>query len=93
MEEQKIQIKVLDEELKGRYSNMAMVTHTKEEFMLDFLNIVPPNGILVSRIFLSPGHLKRLIGVLAEQIGRYEKTFGQLQAAEEPKNEIGFQVK
>ena len=93
MEEQKIQIKASDDELKGRYANMAMVSHTKEEFVFDFLNTVPPTGVLVSRVFLSPGHAKRILKVLTDQVARYEKSFGALEAAEEPKNEIGFQVK
>lgn len=92
MEEQKLQIKVTDEELKGRYASMAMVSHTKEEFIIDFLNTMPPAGILVSRVFLSPGHIKRLVKVLEEQVERYEKSFGVLKPSEDPKREIGFNI-
>ena len=42
---QNLNIKIGDEELKGRYSNLLRITHTREEFILDFVNLVPPQGI------------------------------------------------
>ena len=63
----------------------------KEEFALDFMNIMPPQGALVARIFTSPGHAKRILKALEENIGNYEKQFGKIDIAEEPKGGIGFQ--
>lgn len=75
----------------GVYSNVMMVTHTKEEFVLDFMMVMPPAGSVTARVVISPGHMKRMISVLTENISKYEKNFGRLTAAEEPpKPTIGF---
>jgi hypothetical protein len=91
MEEQKqIKIKARDEELKGNYSNLIQVLHTKEEFILDFFLVSLPEGILTSRVIMSPGHLKRLIKALQENLGKYEEKFGKIEEAEAPEAKIGF---
>ncbi len=79
-----INVKIEDEELKGRYSNLLRITHTREEFILDFINLVPPQGIVTSRIVTSPGHLKRIIGALASNLRRYEETYGVIEEAPDP---------
>ena len=68
------------------------VGHTKEEFILDFMNLVPPQGIAVSRVFLSPGHMKRIVTALQDNLKKYEEQFGKIAQAEAPKNEqkLGF---
>ena len=81
---QGLNVKIEDEELKGRYSNLLRITHTREEFILDFINLVPPQGIVSARIVTSPGHLKRIIGALSSNLERYEKAFGPIQEAPEP---------
>ena len=50
-----INVKIGDAELKGAYSNLLRITHTREEFILDFINVVPPQGIVSARIVTSPG--------------------------------------
>jgi hypothetical protein len=77
-------VKITDEELKGRYSNLLRITHTREEFILDFINLVPPQGIVAARLVTSPGHLKRIIRALSANLDRYEKTYGTIQEAPEP---------
>jgi hypothetical protein len=77
-------VKISDEELKGRYSNLLRITHTREEFILDFINLVPPQGIVTARIVTSPGHLKRIIRALAANLDRYEQAFGPIQEAADP---------
>jgi hypothetical protein len=89
MEQQKINIKASDDDLKGRYANNAMVSHTKEEFVFDFMNILPPGGLMIGRIIVSPGHAKRIAKALTEQIERYEASHGKLETSDEPAN-IGF---
>jgi hypothetical protein len=81
---QGLNVKIEDEELKGRYSNLLRITHTREEFILDFINLVPPQGIVTSRIVTSPGHLKRIIRALSANLERYEQLFGVIQEAPEP---------
>src|SRR3989338_2045620 len=91
-QQQQVQLHASDADLKGFYSNMAQVTHTQEEFILDFFNILPPQGQLVSRIITSPGHFKRLIPDLQDKMRKYEERFGQVVAAEGPKDGIGFKI-
>lgn len=79
-----INVKISDEELKGRYSNLLRITHTREEFILDFMNFVPPQGVVTARIITSPGHLKRIIHALQENLARYEERFGEVTEAPEP---------
>ncbi len=87
-----IQIKVDDRTLQGAYANAMQVQHTREEFVLDFLNIFPPTGTLNARVIVSPGHLKRMIAALVDNLKKYETNFGSVNPAEAPA-EIGFQAK
>jgi len=89
-----MQIKVSDEVLKGTYANAMQVLHSKEEFVLDFMNLSPHQGVGVvgSRVIMSPGHLKRVISALAENLKKYEDQFGKIEEAESPKEGIGFKA-
>lgn len=88
---QQINIKATDEKLKGEYSNVMQILHTKEEFVLDFLNVFPPTGTLNSRVILSPGHFKRMVKAMGENLKKYEDQFGKISEAEAPSQGIGFQ--
>ena len=77
-------VKITDDELKGRYSNLLRITHTREEFILDFINLVPPQGIVTARIVASPGHLKRILRALGANLERYETTYGAIQESPDP---------
>lgn len=79
-----LNVKIGDDELRGRYANLVRITHTREEFILDFINMVPPQGAVTARVITSPGHLKRLITALAGNLERYEERFGPIAAAPEP---------
>ena len=68
-----LNIKIGDDELKGRYSNLLRIAHTREEFILDFISVVPPQATVVARIVASPGHLKRIIAAL-KQNSRWDYT-------------------
>lgn len=83
--EREIPIKIPDDVLHGKYANQMAVTHTREEFILDFISLFPPGGVVNSRIIVSPGHLKRMIRALQENLSRYEKKFGAVLEAEVPK--------
>ena len=87
-----IKIKVKDEDLKGVYSNLMQIFHTKEEFVLDFFMVAAPTGILASRVIMNPGHFKRMIKALQDNIKKYEEKFGKIETAEVPEKEIGFKV-
>jgi hypothetical protein len=87
---QQLQIKVQDSDLKGIYSNLMQIVHTKEEFVFDFFFNAPPQGILASRVILSPGHAKRIAAALMENVKRYEDKFGKIEATDLPEEKIGF---
>ncbi len=72
----------------GVYSNNMVVVHTKEEFILDFLMVAPPAGAVTARVIVSPGHMKRILKALQDNISKYEKTFGTIEIAEEPRGKI-----
>lgn len=83
-EQQQFNIKITDEELGGRYSNLLRVTHTREEFILDFINLVPPQGVVTARVVTSPGHLKRILRALGSTLKRYEEAHGPVEEAADP---------
>ena len=90
---QQIQIKATDDKLKGEYANAANIFHTREEFVLDFINIFPPTGTLNARIIVSPGHFKRMLAAMTENLKKYESQFGNVEASVAPSSSIGFQAK
>ncbi|MGB0757100.1 MAG: DUF3467 domain-containing protein [Patescibacteria group bacterium] len=95
MTEQQIQIKATDEQLKGGYSNAVQVTHSKEEFVLDFMNIFPWQklGLLIGRILLSPSHAKRLAAALQDNVKRYEEQHGEIEVGNDKLNQqVGFKT-
>ncbi len=89
--QKEIKIKFTDDVLRGVYTNFMQVIHTKDEFVLDFANVFPPQGIMTSRVIISPGHLKRIVKALGENMKRYEEKFGPIEEAKGP-GEIGFKA-
>lgn len=78
-------VKMPDNVLPGVYSNQMMVSHTREEFLMDFLNLFPPQGVVNARVIVSPGHVKRMIRALQENMARYESRHGAIAEAPAPK--------
>jgi hypothetical protein len=75
----------------GVYSNNMVITHTREEFILDFMMITPPIGSVTARVVISPGHTKRMLSALKANLEKYESKFGKVtEASELPKPQIGF---
>lgn len=83
-EKRELKIKVPDEILGGVYANQMVVRHSREEFLLDFINLFPPEGVVNARVLVSPGHLKRMIRALRDNLERYEAQFGKLVEAPSP---------
>jgi uncharacterized protein DUF3467 len=95
MEEKKsmdIQVQADDQTLTGKYSTMAQVTHTAEEFWIDFYAILPNPQIakLLARIILSPEHAKRLGTAVLDNVSKYESKFGAIDEARTPVPNLGF---
>jgi len=74
----------------GVYANSMVVTHNREEFVTNFSFITPPVGTVSARVITSPGHMKRIISALQENVKKYEAQFGTIIQAEEPMGPIGF---
>ena len=79
-----VRVAVSDEVIGGVYSNHMVVAHTREEFFLDFFTMMPQVGKLVSRVVVSPGHLKRILRALADNLTRYEAAHGPIKEAPPP---------
>lgn len=77
-----IQIKANEEMSQGRYSNSMFIAHGPEEFIIDWLLNSPTGAHLVSRIIVTPGHIKRIISALNDNLQRYEEKFGEIKLAE-----------
>jgi hypothetical protein len=84
-----IQIELSDEMAQGTYSNLAIISHSTSEFVLDFVRIMPgiQQAKVKSRIILTPEHAKRLLFAMKENIDKFEKTFGTIQM---PNDQGGF---
>ena len=78
--EQKIDIALSDEVAEGIYSNLAIITHSNSEFIVDFVSLMPgvPKGKVKSRIILTPQHAKRLLLALEDNIKRFESFHGRI---------------
>ncbi len=79
-DEKQINIELKPEVAKGLYSNLAIITHSRSEFILDFATILPglPKPDVQSRIVMAPEHCKRLLNALLDNIGKYEAQFGPI---------------
>ncbi len=91
MSDQKPQeIKINDPIQGGEYANVAWINHNEEEFQLIFGNIAGPSGRVVAKIMTTPGHIKRIISAMSENLKKYEEKFGPVKQAEPAHKEIGF---
>lgn len=85
MEEEKkgnqINIELSEDVADGTYANLAIITHSNAEFIVDFIRMMPglPKAKVKSRIVLTPQHAKRLMGALADNISKYEAIHGHIK--------------
>jgi len=79
--QQQLNIELNEEIAQGIYSNLAVITHSSSEFVLDFVRIMPgiPKANVKSRIILSPEHAKRLLLALQDNIKKFESVHGQIK--------------
>ncbi len=88
MEEQKgknqINIELSEEVAQGTYSNLAVITHSSSEFVVDFVRIMPgvPKANVKSRIVLTPEHAKRLMLALKDNLAKFESMHGPIKLPE-----------
>jgi hypothetical protein len=79
-QQQGINIELSEEIAEGIYSNLAIISHSPSEFVVDFIRMVPnvPKAKVKSRIVLTPQHAKRFLAALNDNVTRYEAQFGKI---------------
>ncbi len=81
-----LNIELSEEVAEGIYSNLAIISHSPSEFVIDFVRLMPnlPKAKVKSRIILTPQHAQRLMTALNDNIKRYEAQFGVIDEPEQP---------
>jgi hypothetical protein len=76
-----LQIELTEEIAQGTYSNLAIITHSSSEFVLDFVRVMPgiPKANVKSRVILTPEHAKRLLAALQDNIQKFESVNGPIK--------------
>jgi len=84
-EPNQINIEISEEIAEGSYANLAIITHSHAEFVIDFVNVMPstPKSKVKSRIIFTPQHAKRFMNALTENIQRYEAANGHIKELED----------
>ena len=89
-----LSIELTEEVAEGTYSNLAIITHSNTEFVVDFIRVMPgvPKAKVKSRIVLTPEHAKRLLGALVDNVNRFEALNGPIKmdlgVAEQPHRSV-----
>jgi len=92
---QQINIELGEAEAEGIYSNLAIISHSPAEFIIDFTRIFPgvPKAKVHSRIIMTPQHTKLFLNAMKENIQRYENQYGEIQVHADPNaGGMGFQI-
>lgn len=87
-----INIELSEEVAEGTYSNLAIITHSNSEFIIDFIRIMPqmPKAKVKSRVLLTPQHAKRLLLALKDNVTKFEAQFGTIKDTEGPSIPMNF---
>jgi hypothetical protein len=92
---QQINIELGEKEAEGIYSNLAIITHSPAEFVIDFTRILPgvPKARVQARLIMTPQHTKLLMSAIRDNLQKYEEKFGEIKIhGEEATNPFGFQI-
>jgi hypothetical protein len=81
---QQLNIEISEEVSEGQYANLAIITHSHAEFVIDFVNVMPgtPKSKVKSRIILTPFHAKRFMKAMIDNIKKFEAVNGVIQDAD-----------
>ena len=84
-QQNQLNIEISEEISEGTYANLAIITHSHAEFVIDFVNVMPgtPKSKVKSRIILTPQHAKRFMKALTDNITKYESVSGPIKDLEE----------
>lgn len=93
MRQQQLKIEVKEPESEGIYSNLALIVHSPQEFVIDFARVTPGSqkAKVYSRIIMTPAHARMLLRALEENIKKFEATQGPIKVAGTDERNIGFQ--
>ena len=91
-EPNQLNIELPEDIAEGTYSNLAIISHSPQEFVVDFIRVMPgvPKAKVKSRVLLTPEHAKRLMKALADNIKKYEQQFGTITDKEAPNIPLNF---
>jgi hypothetical protein len=80
-----LNIEISEDIAEGEYANLAIITHSHAEFVIDFVNVMPgtPKSKVKARIILTPQHAKRFMKAMTENIARFEAANGTIKDLEE----------
>jgi hypothetical protein len=92
LQNNQMNIEITDEIADGIYANLAIITHSQAEFVLDFISVMPgmPKNKVKSRIIMTPFHTKRLMRALAENVQRFEQANGEIVDLEQVEMPMHF---
>jgi len=92
--ENQINIELSDDVAEGVYSNLAVITHSQAEFIVDFIKMMPgvPKAKVKSRIILTPQHAKRLMNALKDNLQKFEAQHGKIKDEEDKTLPMNFGV-
>jgi len=79
--QQELQVQLSADVQRGTYANQMISSHTREEFILDFILSTPPVAVVNARVLISPAHAKRMVAALQDNIDRYEAAHGKIPAS------------
>ena len=87
-----LNIEISEEVAEGMYANLAIITHSHAEFVIDFVNVMPgtPKSKVKARVILTPQHTKRFMKALTENIDKYEAVNGPIKDLEEIQLPMNF---
>ena len=87
-----LNIEISEEVAEGTYANLAIITHSHAEFVIDFVNIMPgtPKSKVKSRINFTPQHAKRFMKALVENLQKYESLNGEIKDLEDMQLPLNF---
>ncbi|MCW3121489.1 MAG: hypothetical protein JWQ38_981 [Flavipsychrobacter sp.] len=90
--EQQLNIELSEEMADGQYANLAIITHSFAEFVIDFVNVMPnvPKAKVKSRIVMTPQHAKRLMRALIDNVKGFETQYGNIKDQEAPAMPFNF---
>lgn len=92
MQENQLNIELPEEIAEGIYSNLAIISHSPQEFVVDFIRVMPgvPKAKVKARVVLTPEHAKRLMKAMVDNIKKYEQQFGTIDDKEMPQMPLNF---